>query len=189
LLPTLLNLAGVGADGVLPGRDLLAGYYGRALAPKAGSGDTPASYAGAEAEETYFVTVDHVLDGRSKHGSAGRRYPFLGTFWRMRYPGLRTTETAVEALIARLPDTRTPPAATTTTWKLVRSFDPARRVAEGHVALFCLDSDPAERRNVAGSAPGSAAHAAEREMRGRLAAARVRHGGPRGLGLDAEWAK
>lgn len=226
LMPTLLGLAGIDSSqgdnskeqelNQLPGRDLLAEYREKVKEIKADSSDPARAH---DDDETYFVTFDHVLDGDSKHGSAGRLWPIVGNHvYRMHYAGLTTPETAVEALVARLPDRAaaastsptaaasaeaakaTPPTRESTagttrttktiTWKLVRSFNPAQRNLEGHLALFCLDRDPAERWNVAGCAsPGSTLHAVEVEMRQRLAAARVRHGGPSCLGAEIKWAK
>jgi len=221
LMPTLLQIAGIDSSqggakeeqGLkqLPGRNLLAEYRDREENEE--EEEEEVKTTSDDDEETYFVTFDHVLDGASKHGSAGRRYPFMGYFYRMQYTGLTTPETAVEALVARLPGhtaaaaaasstmapktaeayapLRRSPQATKTTWKVVRSFNPARQDSEGHLALFCLDNDPAERWNLAGpsASPGSSLNTVEMEMRQRLAAARVRHGGPCDLGVETKWAK
>ena len=173
-------------------------------------------------EESYFVTQDHPLQGASPHGTATRRYPLLGRVTSLPYEGLSTPQTAVEVLVARpAAAANAAPAApaaphggagitageatageatageatageATGLWKLVRTFDPADPAGGEHLALFDLDADPAERRNLArgvgpsrgAAGPGGAGRAGpcpsgavEAEMRRRLALARVRHGG------------
>ena len=178
------------------------------------------------------MTFDHVLDGSSRHGASGRRWPALGHVYLMRYPGVATTQTAVEALVAWVTTTAVAAVAATAAvqgkeegpqqppgqrkqrrlWKIVRTFDPsaahassrslAGRAAAGsedydaadaqaaprreeqpedeHLCLFDLEADPAERCNLAGA---GGCGGVLRELRRRLARARVRHGGPP---LDAD---
>ena len=207
LVPTLLGLAIGSSDPPpseeLPGRNLLDLT---ATSPHHDGGGRRCEGGG----DSYFVTFDHVLDGSSRHGNAGRRWPALGHIYLMRYPGVTTTHTAVESVVGYRVRSR---GATSQggVWKIVRTFDPARVLAmvregagqalkygieaasspqspgnnsqqeeeeeeeEEHLCLFDLERDPSERCNLAVDPDFSDVL---REMRGRLAKARVAHGGP-----------
>jgi hypothetical protein len=203
-VPTLLGLAGgdcAGDAALLPGRNLFPANPcpPRLTAEAAGA---VGGQEGGEPDETYFVTLDNVLDGPSRFGTAGRRFPPLGAVWPMAYPPLKTTQTAVEALVAKR-------SADGHIWKLVRTFDPALHqkacgadgdearsssrssgteapsaTVEGHWCLFDLTHDPSEQKNLACNTD-QAAYAANGErlqevvadMKRRLALARSKHGG------------
>ena len=125
----------------------------------------------------------------------------------MSYPGVETSQTAVEALTAQIRTTTTTGSGcrATTVFKIVRTFDPrtVQRPTGGkqpkkqdekcvtenesseHICLFDLTADPAERVNLANDQRYQAVRI---EMRARLAMARVRHGGPP-VAADAEAAQ
>jgi len=175
LVPTLVGLAGGNdSDGSLPGRDLLNNTNTGVGKEEEEGGDA----LPIEGEETYFVTLDHVLEGRSRLGTAGRRFPWLGRAWPMRYAPLPLTQTAVEALVVRRRKrinkgaalassglaggaarqqggegeqllATTKAESRTSLWKVIRSFDPAGH-AKSCQSCVTVEEDGKRRRSTAG---------------------------------------
>ena len=141
LVPTLLGLAGLSQD--LPrqvherfedvprlrGRDLL--------------NDTVPKHS-------YFVTHDHILEGKHREAAFGRRFPWVGAIWRMRYEPLDAENTAVEAVVERIVES----GGQSRLWKLVRYFNPLFSQIQDtdEWSLFCLDEDPTEIEDLFGKA-------------------------------------
>ncbi|MEC7948989.1 MAG: sulfatase-like hydrolase/transferase [Myxococcota bacterium] len=163
LAPTLLGLAGVdprqppgrgGGDGwpALRGRDL----------------------SGSIAErDSYFVTLDSILDGESRQALVGRALPWLGARLPLRYGPLPSPNPAVECVVAGVPDATGRPEA----WKLIRYFHPSRPAGaeSDEWSLYRLDADPCERSDLSRHA---ASHAVLHVLRARLDQARRAAGGP-----------
>ena len=133
IVPTLLALGGVAEDlpesevanfertPALPGRDLLSSK---------------------DSKPTYFVTHDHIMEGESREAAFGRRFPWVGAVWPMRYRPLNARNTSVEAVVDDVPDA----TGQTSRWKLIRYFDPAapEHRSSDEWSLFCLSEDPCE---------------------------------------------
>jgi arylsulfatase A-like enzyme len=95
---------------------------------------------------SYFVTHDHILEGSHREAAMGRRFPWFGAIWPMRYKPLDALNTAVEAVIHRVADSQ----GVSSLWKLVRYFDPklVALQASDDWSLFNLDQDPSEQRDL-----------------------------------------
>ena len=93
-------------------------------------------------DSSYFVTHDHIMEGQHREAAFGRRFPWFGAIWKMRYKPFEATNTAVEAVVERRSDDAGKPVL----WKLVRYFDPRHSSLQGtdEWSLFRLENDPAE---------------------------------------------
>jgi arylsulfatase A-like enzyme len=133
VVPTLLALGNVSGD--MPDRESarferIPDLPGRDLLNDKGS------------KPSYFVTHDHILEGKSRKAAFGRRFPWVGAVWPMRYQPLDARNTSVEAVVDDLPGSD----GQTLRWKLIRYFDPTARAhrASDEWSLFCLSEDPCE---------------------------------------------
>jgi len=115
LAPTGLGLLGLDHD--LPGVDLRT----------------------ATSRDSWFETRDDILEGSTPHGAFTRRFPAVGSVWRMRYRGLQVAERAVRALITRDEERAI--------WKMVYCYAPDSP-RSGVFQLFCITRDPTERTDL-----------------------------------------
>lgn len=103
-------------------------------------------FGDGDAKPSYFVTHDHILEGSHREAAFGRRFPWVGAIWPMRYKPLDAVNTAVEAVIHELADS----SGASALWKLVRYFDPNHSCVQpaDEWSLFNLEKDPGEKHDL-----------------------------------------
>lgn len=95
---------------------------------------------------SYFVTQDHIFEGSHREAAFGRRFPWFGAIWPMRYKPLDALNTAVEAVTHQVTDSQ----GVSSLWKLVRYFSPKQITLQSSDdwSLFNLDQDPSEQHDL-----------------------------------------
>ncbi|MBT6178440.1 MAG: sulfatase-like hydrolase/transferase [Deltaproteobacteria bacterium] len=137
LVPTLLSLAGLPES--LPG-SLCESFESVPALSGVDLLNSPAP------KPSYFVTHDHILEGNHREAAFGRRFPWFGAIWPMKYKPLEALNTAVESVTEHVSDS----SGATRLWKLVRYFSPEEDWAHDsdEWSLFNLDEDPSEMDNL-----------------------------------------